>query len=441
MPAEDLLAYGLERGQPALLFLRQRGLFPWSTGQTDIAHLKAVVEAQQERIAACESDPNPNPRRLFVVPQLLVWNQNPDRYRRSLPDLVFGNPEAPGRVRKAINFILHRRQAFVQLGKPIDLVEFLGEADQATDPEELALKLRFRIRQSLSLEARVIKGPIIKDSARLRQEILRTPEMQAEILRISKENDQTSQETTREISVYLKQMAANFSMAYVEGFVIGLTLLFDRLYNEVVCDQEGLEKVREAGRTAPLMLLPSHRSHVDYLVISYLFYANGLIPPHIAAGDNLSFFPLGHIFRRSGAFFLKRSFGHDEAYRVTFREYLRKLLREGYWIEFFPEGGRSRSGKMLPPRLGMLHIIVDAIRSGATPDAKLVPIYVGYEKVIEEQAYTNELAGSTKKRESITALLKTTKVLWSKYGRLYVSFGDPFSVKEAIDEAGVGELE
>ena len=158
----------------------------------------------------------------------------------------------------------------MDLGEEKEAAVILGEMEEETDTAELALKLRFRIRQALSLEARVIKGPLIKKAARLRQEILRTPEMQSEILRLSKEGGRSSQEVTREIDNSLRQMAANFSMAYVEGFVIGLTLLFDRLYNEVVCDQEGLERVREAGRTAPLMLLPCHRSHVDYLVISYL---------------------------------------------------------------------------------------------------------------------------------------------------------------------------
>jgi len=220
-----------------------------------------------------------------------------------------------------------------------------------------------------------------------------------------------------------------------------LTLTFERMYTEVVADLDGLERVREAGRQAPLVLLPCHRSHVDYLVISYLFYVNGLICPHIAAGQNLNFFPVGHIFRRSGAFFLRRSFKTEpEAYRVTFREYLRKLVREGYWLEFFPEGGRSRTGKMLPPKLGILQTVIASIRTGSAPDVRLVPIYVGYERVIEERAYQQELIGGKKKRENITGLLKTTQVLWSKFGRLYVSFAEPFSVQEAIDEAGVADL-
>ncbi|MEZ4267272.1 MAG: 1-acyl-sn-glycerol-3-phosphate acyltransferase [Myxococcota bacterium] len=440
IPDTDLLAYGLERGRPALLFLKRRGLWPWSPDLHAVEYLETVIEAQLARQRDCEGQPACEPRPLVVIPQLLVWSQNPNRYRRTMSDLVFGNPEAPGRVRKALSFVINRSRAFVQMGQPIDLGLFIAEQPEDLSVAELAKKLRFACLQALSVEERVIKGPILKDAKRIRAEILRTPEMQAEIRRLATESDRSTDEITKQVDRYLNEMAADFSMAYIEAMCLGLTVLFDRMYSEVIADSDGLERVREAARTAPLILLPCHRSHIDYLVISYLFYANGLIPPHIAAGDNLSFFPVGHIFRRSGAFFIRRSFKENPAYRATFRHYLRKLVREGYWIEFFPEGGRSRTGKMLPPKFGVLSSILDAVKGGATQDVKLVPIYVGYEQVIEERSYTQELTGAEKKKENITGLLKTTKVLWSRYGRLYVRFGEPLSVREQMETDQVADL-
>jgi glycerol-3-phosphate O-acyltransferase len=441
LPAEqDVLAWGLERAKPALIFLKRRGWWPWSTDQNANSLLETILRAQLERIEACAEKQDMRPRAILVIPQLLVWSQNPNRYRRTLRDMVFGNPETPGRLRKAISFILNRRRAFVQVGRPINLMTFIENRDSSIEPPELAIALRFEIFQTLSVEEKVIKGPILKDAKRIRQEILRTPEMQNEIRRIAATRGLASEHVEKKVARYLKEMAADFSMGYVEGMCMALTLAFDRLYSEVVPDLEGLERVREAGRKAPLILLPCHRSHVDYLVISYLFYVNGLIPPHIAAGQNLNFFPLGHIFRRSGAFFIRRSFKGNEIYQTAFREYLRKLVREGYWIEFFPEGGRSRSGKMLPPKFGLLSTVLDSVAKGAAPDAYLVPIYVGYEQVIEERSYTEELTGeSEKKRENITGLLKTTKVLWSRYGRLYVSFAEPISIRQSMKDAGLGE--
>ena len=271
---------------------------------------------------------------------------------------------------------------------------------------------------------------------RIREEILRTREMQAEIARIKQDRGKGKAQVERQISRYLSEIAADFSMANIEFMCMSLTLLFSRLYDEIVCDMDSLEKVREAGRQGPLIILPCHRSHVDYLVISWLFYANGLVPPHIAAGANLNFFPIGYLFRRSGAFFMRRSFKGNEAYSIAFRDYLRKLIKEGYWIEFFVEGGRSRTGKMLSPKYGLLTRVIEAIKSGAASDVNLIPVYLGYEHIIEEQAYTQEMAGATKQKENITSLLRTTRVLWSKYDRLYVNFGEPLSCRTLLEDAG-----
>lgn len=435
----EKLALGLERGRPALIFLKRQAFWPWSGNENDQnAYLKRLLRTQRERIAACRE--GEEPRSIFVIPQLMIWSQDPDRYGTRLGDMVFGKHDAPSRFRKAINFFVNRRRAFVQLGKPIDLNEFLAEQEPGLGLETLARKLGFRIHQSLTLEERVIKGPILKSAKRLREEILRTREVQEEIARLAEAAGKRPDQIEKIMSRYLKEMAADFSISYIEVMCILLTLVFDRIYKEIVPDLDGLEKVREAARKAPLILLPCHRSHVDYLVISYIFYANGMIAPHIAAGKNLNFWPLGHIFRRSGAFFIRRSFKGNEPYRISFREYLRKLIKEGYWIEFFIEGGRSRTGKMLPPKYGMMSRVIEAVQNGAAPDVYFVPVYLGYEQIIEERAYTAELAGAEKKKESITALIKTTKVLWSRYGRLYVNFAEPISCRELIEREQVMEL-
>ncbi len=429
----QLLRLGLARGRPAFVFLKRKALWPWASGEAaPNTYLRAVLQAQRARPAGAPS--------ILVLPQLLIWSQEPDRYERRLRSLVFGNPDVPGRARKLISFLLNRRHAFVQLGKPIDVAEFLARQPADLTDGELARKLRFEIHRSLNREERVIKGPILKDAKRIREEILRTREMARDIEALAEELGRSRDQVERQVSRYLREMAADFSIAYIEFMVISLTFILDRLYNEVVPDLDGLERLREAGREAPLILLPSHRSHVDYLVISYLFYANGLIAPHIAAGKNLNFFPIGHIFRRSGAFFIRRSFKGNKPYQLAFRDYLRKLIKEGYWIEFFIEGGRSRTGKTLPPKYGMLRRVVEAIQSGAAPDVYLAPIALGYEQIIEERAYSDELSGTSKKKENITQLLKTTRVLWSRYGRLYVNFGEPISCRAMLDEAGVADL-
>ncbi|MFO0747945.1 MAG: 1-acyl-sn-glycerol-3-phosphate acyltransferase [Myxococcota bacterium] len=457
----ERVAYALARRRAALVFLKIRQIWPWATAEsTDDSFLATVVESQLERVreayARAPGDAGNGSgagngagtgtgatsggavavrpvRPITIVPQLLVWVHDPERAKKSFWEQVFGNPEAPSRFRKLINFLLNRRRAFVRVGKPIDLLEFLERNRDATDLAMLSRKLRAEIHRALSIEERVIKGPILKRSKQIRQEVLAHPDVKAHIAELAKEIDQPPEKVAKEIDGYLKEMAADFSMINVEIACIILTLVFNRIFHEMVVDQEGLERVREAARKSPLILLPCHRSHIDYLVLSYIFYLNGLMPPHIASGKNLNFFPVGGLFRKGGAFFMRRSFKDNKPYSLAFREYLTKLVQEGVWIEFFLEGGRSRTGKMLSPKFGMLKIIVDAIKSGAAPDVSFVPIYVGYEQVIEEKSFSRELGGEAKKKENLGALLSATKVLWAKYGRLYVNFGEPISCREALE--------
>ncbi len=423
----ERLAYALYRQRAALVFLKKREIWPWATPEsTDDSFLVTLLEAQRERLSSGE------PRQITVVPQLLIWIHDPERARKSFWNQVFGTPDAPSRLRKFINFLLNRNRAFVQVGKPINLSNFLERHQTSTDISTLAGLLREEILHALQLEERVIKGPALKRSEELREEILSEPGVVSAVESLARELNVPEEKIRKEVSGYLKEIAADFSMLTIELTCIVMTLIFNRIYHEIVVDQEGLERVREAGRKAPLVLLPCHRSHIDYLVLSYIFYTNGLIPPHIAAGNNLNFFPVGRIFRRAGAFFIRRSFKDNKGYGLAFREYLKKLVSEGYWVEFFIEGGRSRTGKMLSPKFGVLKVIVDAIRSGAAPDVQFVPVYVGYEHVIEEKAFSRELGGAEKKKENFGALISATKVLWSKYGRLYLNFGEPISCREAL---------
>src|SRR5262249_32298605 len=153
----------------------------------------------------------------------------------------------------------------------------------------------------------------------------------------------------------------------------------------------GLDQVRQAARRGSLILCPSHKSHVDYLVLSYVFYEYGLMPPYIAAGANLSFWPLGYISRRGGAFFLRRTLKGSPLYAAVFRAYVHKLVAERLPVEFFIEGGRSRTGKLLPPKLGLLGMLCEAARERPAARPQVVPISIVYEKIIEEKSYADEL--------------------------------------------------
>src|SRR4030042_2244475 len=168
----------------------------------------------------------------------------------------------------------------------------------------------------------------------------------------------------------------------------------------------------------PFVIIPCHRSHIDYLLLSYIFYKNNIQMPFVAAGTNLSFFPMGYIFRKSGAFFLRRSFKGNDLYAEVFAKYIKVLLKEGLPLEFFIEGGRSRTGKMVMPKYGLLSVIIQAYQEKAVDDLAAIPVYIGYDRVVEEKAYSQELGGAEKEKEKATQMIKSGKLLRKRHGRV-----------------------
>ena len=216
-----------------------------------------------------------------------------------------------------------------------------------------------------------------------------------------------------------------------------LRIVWNRIYDGMEVDPADIAKLREAARHASLILVPSHRSHVDYLVLGQVLYWNAMLPPLVAAGINLAFWPLGPIFRRGGAYFIRRTFKGDPVYPSVVRTYMKHMMKEGFTQEFFIEGGRSRTGKTLPPKMGMVAMLVDAFLDGAQKEVAFVPVHIGYEKIVESRSYARELAGGEKQKESYKSLLSAGQVLRHKYGRVYVTFDDPIMLREFLLERGI----
>jgi glycerol-3-phosphate O-acyltransferase len=212
-----------------------------------------------------------------------------------------------------------------------------------------------------------------------------------------------------------------------------LTWLWNTVYDGLSIDSEGLARLRNLSKKMPFVIISCHRSHIDYLLLSYVFYKNNIQLPFIAAGNNLSFFPLGYIFRRSGAFFLRRSFRGNDVYGEVFAKYMATLLREGLPLEFFIEGGRSRTGKMIMPKYGLLSMIIQAYQDKYCENMAAVPVYIGYDRVIEERSYLKELSGAPKVQENTAEIIKTTKILRKRYGRVYINIGEPIIMKDYLE--------
>lgn len=428
-PAGDQLALVLGRGQSALVFLRAVGLT--QERQTEGGFIERMVALQRTQ-----------ERPLLLLPQLILWPPNPPSARRTWVDILFGDQDASGALRKLGHFVRHFRSAAVRVGEPINLRQVLDEHAEWSD-ERIARKIRRVLAVHLGNEAMAMRGPRVKSGRRLRQEIAVRVGFEQEVALAGASMNLEPAVAVERARANLREIAAAFTFEVITAFGHVLDFVFNRIYSGVEVDQEGMRAVKEAARhsrTAPLILVPSHKSHLDYLVISWVFLRHEFVPPHIAAGANLSFFPLGTLFRRSGAFFLRRTFTGDPLYKAVFRRYLWKLVREGYPVEFFMEGGRSRTGKLLPPKMGMLSMLMEGLRQGEFKDVQFVPINISYERVVETGSYHKELSGGEKQAENIGGVVRAGTVLTSRYGRVYVTFEQPLRLSEYLARTGAPSM-
>ncbi len=410
-------------GAPTMLFLSRARSPVAEREQFSLPYVARAVQAQRN-----------GADRIQVVPLLLLWDKHPGRDEPTLIDEVFGTSHDPGFFRKTAQLVTQTWESFLNLGAPqvevsapIDLESFVENRAGASDIET-ARSLTAALSERLDRERRIIVGPGVKSARQIRQEILTDPNTVDAIRQVSVDTGQDIAKLQKRAGDALKAIAAEQSLFVVKVLSSLLSAVFHQIYDGMEIDEAGLDRIRDVARRKRIVLVPSHKSHIDYLVLSYIFYQSGLIPPHIAAGDNLSFWPLGPIFRRAGAFFLRRSFGDDPLYPRIFNAYLVQLLEEGFYLEFFIEGTRSRTGKLNPPKYGMLNMLVEAYRTRSDNAIAFVPVSVGYENIVEGTSYQRELEGAEKKSESLGGLLKTSQVLVSRYGRVYVEFGEPIDL-------------
>jgi glycerol-3-phosphate O-acyltransferase len=370
---------------------------------------------------------------VFLVPVLLVWSRRAQKLKPSIWDVLFGSPDEPSAFAIAIAFLRNYRRAFFQVGRPLDLAAMLAERPGEPDAL-LGRKVRGVLHQHLAREFRTAVGPPLKAPSRVREKVLRDRTLRATIEAVARDSGRPPQAVLAEAEKDLREIASRYDPRFVQVARPLLSAIFGRLYTSVEVDEEGLARVKRAAADAPLVLCPSHKSHVDYLVLSWLLYEHGMTPPHVGAGINLAFWPFGHIARRGGAFFIRRKVRGDRVYTAVLRAYVKHLLRDRFPQEFFIEGGRSRTGKLLFPKTGLVSMEVDAWLDGAADDVAFVPIAVDYEKLIEASSYAKELAGGEKEKESLRGLLGAARVLFRRYERLYVQFGEPISLRAVAEE-------
>jgi glycerol-3-phosphate O-acyltransferase/nucleoside-diphosphate-sugar epimerase len=235
----------------------------------------------------------------------------------------------------------------------------------------------------------------------------------------------------REAENIIAQMGHTQSLSVSRVTAWFMRKVFRRLYSGIHVDRAGIARLREAVARGAVAFVPTHRSYVDFLLISYVCFEYNIPLPHIAAGEDfLAVLFVNWIFRNAGAFFIRRSFKDDPLYWEIFSSYVQTLVLDRVPVEFFIEGTRSRAGKTMFPKLGMLGILIEPCVAGTMDDITIAPIAISYEKVLEAHLYSYELLGAPKPRETFGNLLKARRVLQEDFGRINVTFGEFISVSQ-----------
>jgi len=377
-------------------------------------------------------------RPLLLVPLVFLWSKFPDKAGLKPIDFVLGPRHWPSPVRSIGQYLVNRRHVALKLGEPMNVRTFLDNTQGLLD-EVRVRRITYAMLRRLERERRSITGPAEKPAARVRHEIVRSPKLRNAIEDLARSEGGDRQRFAQKALTMLREIQAIPGPATIKGMEVLFDWAFHRIYRGIEYDAGDIARLRAVSREGTLVLLPSHKSHIDYLILSYIFNEQNLPLPRIAAGDNLNFMPIGPFLRRGGAFFIRRSFQGDKLYATVVDGYVRRLIRDGSTIELFLEGGRSRTGKLLAPKFGLLSMVVDAALAVPQQHVHFVPVSIGYERVIEAGEYQRELSGGEKQKEDARGLFKTSEILLHRYGRINLQVGQILSLGELRHELGLGE--
>jgi glycerol-3-phosphate O-acyltransferase len=393
----DSFEYCGNREYRRYIVLRRKKGFPVRRPtMTGSQRLRRLVEAGER----CDKD-------LLLIPVAIYWGRSPEKERSVLKLLFSENWDAVGRTRKFFATILHGRDTLLRFSHALPLLSL----DAGGLSSEIAFRKVSRILRVHFRKRRIATvGPDLAGDDPRKQELAR-----------------------RKAEKYALEIAADISYPTIRVLVRVLRWLWHRIYDGI--ELHHAEMLHEVAKDREIIYVPCHRSHFDYLLLGWVTYQEGLHLQHIAAGINLNMPVVGGILRRGGAFFLRRSFKGNRLYAAVFDAYINQIIVKGNSMEYFVEGGRSRTGRLLPPKGGMLAMTVNSYVKNPVRPIVFVPVYFGYEKLIEGDSFISELGGAEKKKESLGGLIRSIKSLRDQFGKVYVNFGELIELEPIVDRA------
>lgn len=365
---------------------------------------------------------------IHLVPVSIFVGRAPDKQSGWFAVLFSENWALVGSFRRLLGVLLNGRSTIVRFAPPVSMRQTVEEG---LPPERTVRKLQRVLRTHFRRIREAVIGPDLSTRRLLVDQVLAAEPVREAIAAQAKRDNSKPVDAWRKAHAYAWEIAADYSSPVVRSASFLLTHVWNRIYAGVLVHH--LDKLKDAAPGHEVIYVPSHRSHMDYLLLSYLLYERGIVPPHIVAGINLNLPVVGTLLRKGGAFFIRRSIKGNALYSAVLSEYVAQLVAGGYSIEYFVEGGRSRTGRLLQPKGGMIAMTLRAFLRQPRKPVLFQPIYVGYEKLMEGNSYLDELSGRPKEKESIWALLwGIPKVLKQNYGQVVVNFGEPIPLSQVL---------
>ena len=373
-----------------------------------------------------------------LIPVTVLWGRSPDK-EDSLLKLLFADTWAtPGKVKQLMNIGVHGRQSYLEFHDAQSLKSLVEYANIHHPNISPVTYIVSHLNQYLDRQREVILGPDLSDRRNVMHSLIKAPDVQDAIRKESIRSKVSMIDAERKAIGFVNEIASDYSASAVHFADKALTRLWTQLYDGV--EVHNFSTVRELVKDYEVIYTPCHRSHIDYLLLSYVIYKRGLMVPYIAAGDNLNMPFVGQLLRGGGAFFIRRSFRGNALYTSVFKEYLFNILSRNTPLEYFIEGGRSRTGRLLPPKTGMLAMTVHSHLRGRAKPIVFIPTYVGYERLMEGATYVGEMNGKAKESESIWGIVQTLKKIERIFGKVHVNFGEPVFLDDLLKAHGADKI-
>jgi glycerol-3-phosphate O-acyltransferase len=367
-----------------------------------------------------------------LVPVSIFIGRAPDKASGWFSVLFSENWTLVGRFRRLLAILLNGRNTLVRFATPITLRSVVDEdipAERAVRKLSRVLRTHFhRIREA-------VIGPDLSTRRLLVDKVLAAESVREAIADQARRDGgragKGDLDAWKKAHAFAYEIAADYSHPVVRSASFLLTSVWNRIYRGVLVHH--LDELKAAAPGHEVIYVPCHRSHMDYLLLSYLLFTRGIVPPHIVAGINLDLPVIGTLLRKGGAFFIRRSIRGSALYSTVLSEYVAQLVSGGYSVEYFIEGGRSRTGRLLQPKGGMVSMTVRGFLRQPVRPVLFQPVYIGYEKLMEGDSYLDELTGKPKQSESILRLLfGIPRVLRQNYGQVVVNFGEPIKLADML---------